>query len=279
MAFCSRAQTDSVANSIFWEISGNSLAAPSYILGTHHLLGSVYVDSLQNVGTKLSSAAAFISEITIDSTLITKTIEASIMKDSTLDQLLSPEWYRKTEDWLKEISIYPNLSVLNRFSPVAVELIILGLLQTELLGPVTEPMDLYLEKKARAEGKEVYGLESTETQLNAMFHAIPYQRQAESLIQLVSDKASAKDQLLQMNALYLNQDISSLESLLKKKYHPMDLEAILYARNDAWIQWLPPLLHKQSTFIAVGALHLAGDRGVVQQLRNLGYTVTPLPLR
>ena len=33
---------------------------------------------------------------------------------------------------------------------------------------------------------------------------------------------------------------------------------------------------KESQFIAVGALHLAGPFGLVLQLQELGYTVTPI---
>lgn len=32
----------------------------------------------------------------------------------------------------------------------------------------------------------------------------------------------------------------------------------------------------QSLFVAVGALHLVGKTGLVQQLREKGYTVTPV---
>jgi uncharacterized protein YbaP (TraB family) len=37
---------------------------------------------------------------------------------------------------------------------------------------------------------------------------------------------------------------------------------------------LPELLQQQSSFIAVGALHLAGEDGLVAQLRKAGYSVT-----
>ncbi|MDE6400264.1 MAG: TraB/GumN family protein, partial [Muribaculaceae bacterium] len=30
------------------------------------------------------------------------------------------------------------------------------------------------------------------------------------------------------------------------------------------------------TFVAVGALHLAGDKGIIEGLRKLGYKVTPV---
>ena len=50
-------------------------------------------------------------------------------------------------------------------------------------------------------------------------------------------------------------------------------------RNDNWMQTLPALFKKQSNFVAVGALHLAGSDGLVEQLKRMGYTVTAKNLR
>ena len=39
---------------------------------------------------------------------------------------------------------------------------------------------------------------------------------------------------------------------------------------------LPGIMQQKSTFVAVGALHLPGPRGLLQLLRDKGYTVTPV---
>lgn len=36
----------------------------------------------------------------------------------------------------------------------------------------------------------------------------------------------------------------------------------------------PALINEKSTFIAVGALHLCGDEGLINLLREKGYTVS-----
>ncbi|MDZ4822494.1 MAG: TraB/GumN family protein [Flavobacteriales bacterium] len=35
-------------------------------------------------------------------------------------------------------------------------------------------------------------------------------------------------------------------------------------------------MKKQPVFVAVGALHLSGEEGLVQQLRDKGFTVKPI---
>jgi uncharacterized protein YbaP (TraB family) len=48
----------------------------------------------------------------------------------------------------------------------------------------------------------------------------------------------------------------------------------VFERNAKWIPELEPLFAKGDVFVAVGADHLIGDRGVVALLRARGFTVT-----
>jgi uncharacterized protein YbaP (TraB family) len=41
---------------------------------------------------------------------------------------------------------------------------------------------------------------------------------------------------------------------------------------------LPKLMSEQPLFVAVGALHLTGESGLMNQLRKKGYTLTPINL-
>ena len=49
---------------------------------------------------------------------------------------------------------------------------------------------------------------------------------------------------------------------------------LLADRNDVMAQRAAPLLAKGGAFIAVGALHLSGKRGIIEILRHEGYQVT-----
>ncbi len=54
------------------------------------------------------------------------------------------------------------------------------------------------------------------------------------------------------------------------------LESILYNRNRNWIPKIETQITKEITFIAVGAAHLGGDKGVLNLLRKKGYFVEPV---
>ncbi|GAB6008029.1 TraB/GumN family protein [Dysgonomonas reticulitermitis] len=49
--------------------------------------------------------------------------------------------------------------------------------------------------------------------------------------------------------------------------------AINKDRNDKWLLKLPQIMKEKSNLIAVGALHLAGEEGLLYQLAKMGYKI------
>jgi len=52
------------------------------------------------------------------------------------------------------------------------------------------------------------------------------------------------------------------------------LERVLFLRNGRMTETILPRLQSGGAFVAVGALHLYGDRGVLARLREKGYRIT-----
>lgn len=59
-------------------------------------------------------------------------------------------------------------------------------------------------------------------------------------------------------------------------YLENQMKIALHERNQLWIQQIPNLIKKEPSFIAVGALHLCGETGLINQLRSIGYTINPV---
>ena len=51
---------------------------------------------------------------------------------------------------------------------------------------------------------------------------------------------------------------------------------LIDTRNEEWMKNLLPMIHKDSSLIAVGAMHLIGEQGLITKLRKLGYIVEPV---
>lgn len=128
--------------------------------------------------------------------------------------------------------------------------------------------------KAREKNMEISGLETIEEQLNALVtEDLPYESNFK-FDRSVLEKSNPLEYLI---GIYLKQDINlMLELMVLPEMGVNNIETFLFVRNENWVEKLPEMMKKSSLFIAVGAGHLPGSRGVIQLLRNKGYKVTPI---
>jgi uncharacterized protein YbaP (TraB family) len=88
-----------------------------------------------------------------------------------------------------------------------------------------------------------------------------------------------KRQTERLLRLYLEGDLAGMMALNAQPHEDEALfeafmERTLYGRNRRWIGRLAPYLGQGRAFIAVGALHLPGDQGLLRLLEVQGYRVT-----
>lgn len=57
---------------------------------------------------------------------------------------------------------------------------------------------------------------------------------------------------------------------------PQEKATLIDDRNKKWAKQLPAIMKEAPTFIAVGALHLPGENGILNLLKQQGYTVDPV---
>ncbi|MEO5976364.1 MAG: TraB/GumN family protein [Chryseolinea sp.] len=275
------AQEEAIENSVFWQVSGKDLTAPSYLFGTFHLMGAHYIDSLTRVKASFKSCKTVVGEILMDSSLTMKMMVAARLNGTTLDKLLKAEDFEATAAWLKELSGY-DLTMFNTMNPITIQIFLMSMLQQKYFPMNTNdtPMDIYFQSLGKTQGKGLVGLESFDAQINALFNQFTPERQAQMLIEFVREKDRAKTELVEMNQSYKNGDLAKLELLLADQtYTQSEEEVMLDNRNKEWMNQLPALMKSGQTFVAVGALHLAGEHGLVKLFRQAGYKVTPLSVR
>ncbi len=262
---------------IFYEISGNGLRKPSYLFGTMHLITQLYVDSLPMVMDSYRKCTQVAGEMILDSSASIKMIPATMLKGKTLREVLPADLYASTNAWLKELSGY-DLSLFNALNPMTINVTLLQLIQAKYYplpaGGVI--MDSYFQQEAKKENKELIGLESVQDQIDALFNQFSVERQTELLRDFVRNKDKSISDLGNMSRFYRTHQLDQLEKLMyDETYSKDEIETLLYKRNEKWAKELQTIMMQGPTFIAVGALHLAGDRGLVNLLRQQGYTVTP----
>ena len=268
------AQTEGSSGSLLWKVQSKGSQQPSWIFGTMHLLTNAYIDTLPAVKEAFYSSKTVAVELLIDETVQTKIMEASLLNEGTLKQILPDSSYSMLDQWLKnEAGI--DLAAFDAYNPVAVMTFVMGIAQMKYFPnpPGTVQLDGYFAEEARKEKKELIGLDTIEIQIDALFNSFSTERQIELLNEFLHSSKSVQDQLTMMYNAYLGQNLSEMEELMYGSYKPEEIEVLLDNRNKYWVEQLSTKMNEQSVFLAVGALHLPGENGLIELLRARGFTV------
>lgn len=140
-------------------------------------------------------------------------------------------------------------------------------------------LDNYFQKTAAEKGKPVTGLETLDFQIKTLFNGMSLERQKQLLMCLVDNSDYYGTMTVKLSDAYFSQDIEKVKAVMDEKQNnacdstPAEDAAMIYSRNADWLTKMPALMTNKPTLFAVGAAHLPGDKGVVNLLRNAGYTV------
>jgi len=263
--------------SIFWEIEKDGQAA-GFVLGTIHSEDPRVLDFSKDFILKLNSNAMFAMEMVPDlPTLARLTEYMHFPPGQTLESVIGKERFEALEKAMSVYSVPPEF--ISRMKPWAAMM--------TLSTPPPETgffMDLSLSLRASGSGLKVIGLETLEQQLSFL-QDMPMSMQLSLLDQAIAEAGQVREAHDQMVAVYLENDLAQLESLSDEEFEAIGLEAKTYffeagivKRNYRMLNSLLPRLEKHRVFVAVGALHLVGDEGLLNLLRSNGYELTPLDM-
>lgn len=269
--------TINLENALMWKISGNNLKQNSYLFGTIH---AIPIDDYflgKNTMKKIKECQHLIMELELAHIDEMKIANLSLLpEDKTAQDFLSSEDYEKLEDFLIQkfgMSKAMFENVYGRLKPFFVE-------QFILMSIIGDNKKVYEEELNRIAGDNHLtksGLETIDEQLQVIDN-IPLELQYKNLIKGIDDYDIQNNNYFEMVKAYKKQDINYLNQLFEAEYtDKMSIYKthLLDERNANWLNKLIPLIQKEACFIAVGAGHLSGTKGLITLLKNVGYTVTP----
>ena len=281
LAFASQAQ-------LLWKVSGNGLSRPSYIMGTYHFAPASMMEKIPGMQQALEGCDVVVGEIEKESMMSAeaqaKMAQAMIAPlDSTLDKLFSPEDLAIVEQVFDKYfgAMGVKLSQMNMLKPNAISVQMQAMQAVKYFPNFNqnELIDMAVQTAANEMGRPSIGLETIEEQIELLFNG-PLTEQAEGLLE-----ACKKDDLftVQSSALveaYMAQDLNRIEAVFTDPElggeNAEEMEALIYDRNRSWAEKLHKMMPERAALVCVGAGHLPGDQGLLQLLRNRGYTVEPM---
>lgn len=258
-------------NALLWQISGNGLEKPSYLFGTIHLICAEDMRFSAEVEASFAAAEQLVLEIDMSDPAFMFDIQQLMYmgNDKRLADLLEPEGYEKVSRFFAD-SLGMDIGMLERVKPFFLQ----GMLYGQILGCQPEAYEQKFVEMALEGNKKVLALETLHLQME-LFDQIPYEKQAELLLEIIEDYDESKNSFFELVDIYKREDIEAAYALIRKSdTGPESFEdALLIQRNKNWIPMIEKMTKNKSTFIAVGAGHLAGEQGVIKLLRERGYVV------
>lgn len=262
-------------NSLLWEISGKDLKKPSYLFGTLHIMCKDEIKFSDNLLTAFKTSEEVYFEMDLDdaSNTLGSIFFMNMKGDTSLKDLYSAEDYQRLLNYFND-SLKIPLGLLQRMKPMMVEaLIIPKLFSCKNVSGVEQELVILAQK----EKKEIKGFENIQFQAS-IFDSIPYAVQAKGLLKNMDSIADYKIRFKELVDAYKNQELNTLEKLMELEENGVVqyIDIMLNNRNKNWVKQLKDILPQKNVFIAVGTGHLTGEFGVIQLLKNEGYTVSPI---
>ncbi len=267
--------------SLLWEVSGNGLTAPSYLFGSNHLVGKSFVDSLSDIKKYFNTCKVVVNEVVMDSTEKKKLAYDMVLpNNTTLDKLYTPGEYKFISNYVTQVTKM-DMRVVTHFKPAVLEVMLVVATAPKTASATNPGIDIYFQQEGKRRGDKELGLETMKEQSDLLF-GTPIDEQKKDLLESIRKKDEMKIQGQKLYALYLQQDLDGTEKMmtdaLAKNKTPELSDKMLKDRNLRWIIEIPAIIAEQPTFIVVGALHLVGQYGLINQLRIKGYTVKPVKI-
>jgi uncharacterized protein YbaP (TraB family) len=264
---------------VFYSITGNGLKDTSWLFGTYHLIKDSYLNEIPHVQAAFRRASGVVVEVVIDSSAMPGANAKAMLATGQLTDFFDKSFADSLDLSLKA-SIGQGIDVFRPMKPMVVMLTmsVVQLMKDNpaLLSKYTgQPLDVYFAAENKAKHKQVTALESVDQQMDLLFNTLSPEQQAVLLKEYIRNKDAGARLGNELMRTYFSNDLEKIAALYQASVQVSgELDFLVKKRNIAWIKQLPSILHSGSTFVAVGALHLAGEGGLVKQLRQMGYTVT-----
>lgn len=257
--------------SLLWKISGNGLEKPSYLYGTIHMIPKDKFFVPKGTEDLISKAEALVLEIDLDIPM-KKQIEMAqkmmLPQGKTYKDYLDSSTYAEVLSYLSD-SLKMGEGKTERYMHIK-PVYISGPILMEVYSDI-EMYEKYFSKIAKKNKLELLSLETLDYQMGVL-DSISLEEQFEDFN--ISEMFTEYEDLLEV---YINQDIDGIHNIMNKNEKEEMLDLLFTLRNKNWAEKLTnEILPNQTVFIAVGSGHLPGENGVINLLRQKGYTVEPV---
>ena len=280
-------------NSLLWRISGNGLQHDSYLLGTMHNVGRTFLDSISGFRKAFNAAKQVAIECDaydLDNQEIDLAEYVYMPQDSTYATLYSDSDFQFVDSILREGN--PQYF---KYKPFFWHNFFTKMIIYDSIKNIQSSMDGFILLIGYQNNKKICFMETLEdigrkaTEFDSLGYVMDLHYQAKMLQNTLRHPNSTRSFVNQMKKYYFKQaltqlSVDSLTKQLKLEDTPQIVrdrfkfmnDVLIAGRNEEWMSNIIPMIHEDSSLIAVGAGHLIGPDGLIAKLRERGYKVEPI---
>ena len=258
---------------LLWRVE-KAPAAPSHVYGTIHVADPRLVELPAPVRGRFDAAKSLMLEFVPDAYSRERFLEAATFLDrQTLTEKIGPEDFERAVEHLGPIGL-PR-EVINKLKPWGVLLNLRNPTRAEQ----GAPLDHQLMELARARRLPLHQIEGVEEQIFT-FDEFPM----ESQVALLKHSLAHRDELAELAErtlqAYLARDLAAIWRLREQfvARHPqiaahqaVMTKRVVHDRSVVMAFRMQRQLRRGDAFVALGALHLYGEKGVLALLEADGY--------
>ncbi len=262
---------------LLWQINKPGLT-PSYVFGTIHSEDARVTQLPPIVRTRFEKASSASFEIMMDMPTMLKAAKAMFfVGEQSLDKLIDKALYTQIVNALRQYQM-PAFMV-KTLKPWAVVVTL-----STPPNKTGDFLDLMLYQKAQQLQIPTYGLEKIEEQL-AVFDDFSLDDQIRLLKDTLKNIKKMPALFDKMHELYLERDLTtllkfSIEEMRSDSDNLPLIDAfykkVVDDRNIRMVKRMEKRLQEGNAFIAIGALHLPGKKGMLKLLQDRGYSVSAI---
>ena len=263
---------------LFWQITKAGKRV-GYLFGTMHTEDARVLAIGQQVQPKVEDVKCLAIELELNQESSMKVAQAMFFNDGQqLPQIVSKETFAKLAQLLARDYALSSEQALAMKPWAAMMMLSMPKSQTGMF------LDRALYLEAVSKQFKVFSLETPEEQI-AVMDEMSLEDQVSLLEDVLVHYEKMPEMFEQLAIAYLQQDLAAMQNLYRQYTQGADrrlidklTERLLTTRNERMIKRMIKIYADHQCIVAVGALHLPGDVGLLNLLRKYGYGTTPLKL-
>ena len=263
------------AKGVLWRVSKEGVA-PSHVYGTMHVADPRIADLPAPVRKAFGSSQSLVVEYVADGYERTRFLEAATFLDrQTLTAKIGHEDFLRAFEALKPIGLTEEF--VNKLKPWGVLLNLRSEGTGEGLSPDAQLQALALERRMprfQMEGVEeqvfVFDEFPMESQVALLRHALAHRNELEAMTERTLQAYLSRD----LGAIWRIHDEFAARYPDLASHYASFTKRVVLDRSVVMAFRMQRQLRKGRAFVALGALHLYGPKGVLALLEQDGYRVT-----